>query len=327
MDSLAEWADEDDLHLALYCLYELHYRGFPDVDAGWEWEPTLLRLRRILEGRFEAALRDALEPGGSGAPLRGGPHAVADRVVTQLWSLAKPTGGGGGPSLSEWVRDHASLVHVRELFKHRSAYQLKEADPHTWAIPRLGGRAKAVLTAIQADEYGNGSPDDMHSSLFERTLLAVGLDPTPNAYLDEIPGWTLATTNLISLFGLHRRLRGCLVGHLALFEMTSTGPMGRYAVALQRLGLPPEARRFFDVHVEADEQHQQMAADGMVAGLLRSEPWLADDVLFGARALSLVEQRFTAAVLGAWSHGRSSLRPESTLAGQLTGPPPEEGAA
>ena len=27
----------------------------------------------------------------------------------------------------------------REIAVHRSGYQLKEADPHTWAIPRLNG--------------------------------------------------------------------------------------------------------------------------------------------------------------------------------------------
>jgi len=33
---------DDDLHLALYCCYELHYRGFDGVDPGWEWDPHLL---------------------------------------------------------------------------------------------------------------------------------------------------------------------------------------------------------------------------------------------------------------------------------------------
>ena len=35
---------------------------------------------------------------------------------------------------------------------------------------------------------------------------ALGLDPSYGAYLDLIPGVTLATVNLMSLFGLHRRL-------------------------------------------------------------------------------------------------------------------------
>jgi hypothetical protein len=299
----ASAAVEDELHLALYVMYELHYRGFPDVDADWEWEPTLLGLRRVAEQRFEAELR----AGAGESDVE--PISVSD----ELWKLAT---AGGGPSLSKWVAEHASTEHVRELFKHRSAYQLKEADPHTWGIPRLAGEAKAVMTAIQADEYGNGQSPDMHCALFARTMEAVGLDSSPNAYLDEIPGFTLATTNLISMFGLHRRLRGCLVGHLALFEMTSTGPMGRYSSALERLGIAAPARRFFDTHVTADEIHQHLAADGMVGGLMRSDPDLAADVVLGARCLTLVEQRFSSEILGCWTSGRTSLRQTVRLSDQ-----------
>src|ERR1044072_2354159 len=53
-------ADAEDLHLALYCCYELHYRGFAGVDDRWEWEPSLLALRGALEQRFEADLRRAV---------------------------------------------------------------------------------------------------------------------------------------------------------------------------------------------------------------------------------------------------------------------------
>lgn len=298
-DRLVGEADDEDLQLALYCMYELHYRGFRDVHPDWEWEPTLLAVRRAVERRFEEELRDTV------GPVAVRPEAVA----AELWRLAS---AGDGPSLSEWVLDRATLDHVTEFFKHRSAYQLKEADPHTWGIPHLAGEAKAVLTSIQADEYGNGTVDDMHSSLFACTMDAVGLDTTPNAYLDELPATTLATTNLVTMLGLHRRLRGALVGHLALFEMTSTGPMGRYSQALARLGLPAAARRFFDVHVLADEVHQHLAVDGMVGGLMSSEPHLASDVVRGARMLTLVERRFSGSLLAAWTEDRTSLREPAT---------------
>ncbi len=300
---LVDTAGEDDLHLALYCMYELHYRGFDRVDDRWEWQPSLLAVRDRAERRFEAELRSSV------GPLRVGPA----EAVRALWEMA---GGDGGPSLSGWMAAQGSLEQLRELFVHRSAYQLKEADPHTWGIPRLSGRAKAVMSAIQSDEYGGGRDLDMHATLFARTMADAGLDATPNAYLDFIPGFTLATTNLISMLGLHRRLRGALVGHLAMFEMTSIGPMSRYSQAIRRLGLPAGARRFFDVHVEADRVHQHLASEGMVAGLLDEEPELAPEVVFGARCLQEVEQRFTAELLSRWERGRSSLHHGSRPAGQ-----------
>jgi hypothetical protein len=124
-----------------------------------------------------------------------------------------------------------------------------------------------------------------------------------------LPGVTLATVNLISFFGLHRRWRGALVGHLAGFEMTSVVPMARYVATVDRLGLPPAARRFYAVHVTADAHHEVVAADGLVGGLAGREPELVPDILLGVRALAAVEGRFTAHLLGAWTAGRSSLRP------------------
>jgi hypothetical protein len=136
---------------------------------------------------------------------------------------------------------------------------------------------------------------------------AVGLDSTYGAYLDVLPGSTLATVNLISLFGLHRRWRGALAGHLALFELTSPLPNACYAAGLRRLGFGDEATRFFDEHVEADSVHEVIAVNDLAGGLARQEPELAADIIFGARALDAVERRFARALARAWNGGRSSL--------------------
>ena len=55
--AVAEPADpltDEDIQLALYVLYELHYRCFDGVDARWEWEPSLLALRATLERRWSS---------------------------------------------------------------------------------------------------------------------------------------------------------------------------------------------------------------------------------------------------------------------------------
>jgi hypothetical protein len=286
----------DDFQLALYILYELHYRGFAGVDEGWEWEPTMLALRRSLESAFEAALR---------CEVRTSQAATTSDFASQLEDAVKPA--PEAPSLSRYMEEHGTRAQFQELAIHRSAYQLKEADPHTWAIPRLAGGPKAAMVRIQHDEYGAGTAAEMHASLFAATMRALGLDPAYGTYLDLIPGPTLATVNLISLFGLHRRYRGALAGHLAAFEMTSPEPMARYDAALARLKLGADARRFYEVHVEADPQHARIAATELAAGLARNEPALAADILFGARALIAVEACFADYVLRRWQTGRSSL--------------------
>ena len=90
----------------------------------------------------------------------------------------------------------------------------------------------------------------------------------------------------MSLFGLHRRWRGAIVGHLALFEMTSSLPNRRYGNGLRRLGFGEEATDFFDEHVEADAVHEKIAAVDLAGGLVRASPSSRRDVLCGARALA-----------------------------------------
>jgi hypothetical protein len=140
-------------------------------------------------------------------------------------------------------------------------------------------------------------------------MAALGLDAGYGRYVDHLPAETLATVNLMSLCGLHRRLRGAIVGHLALFEMTSSLPNRRYAGGLRRLGFDlPQATRFFDEHVEADAVHENIAAVDLAGGLARQEPKLTSQILWGARALVAVETRWARHVMGAWEDGRCSLR-------------------
>jgi hypothetical protein len=160
---------------------------------------------------------------------------------------------------------------------------------------------------IQADEYGGGRPARMHAELFAKTMRGLGLDPTYGAYLDLLPGITLATVNLMSMFGLHRRLRGALAGHLAVFEMTSSVPNRRYGNALRRLGHGPEVTDFYDEHVEADAVHESIAAWDLGDGLARNEPELAADVIFGAQALLALESRWAQHLLDAWGSDDTSL--------------------
>lgn len=288
---------DEDLQLTLYCCYELHYRGFDGIDEGWEWEPSLLAFRAQLEQAFEDAVRDAVGEGRRTIP--------ADESDLALRAIVD---ADDAPSLSLYLAREGTLEQMLEFLIHRSAYQLKEADPHSWALPRLAGRPKAALVEVQADEYGGGRADRIHAELFARSMDALGLDSTYGAYLDRIPAPTLATVNLMSLFGLHRRLRGAIVGHLALFEMTSSIPNGRYAQALRRLGFDGAATDFFDEHVEADAVHESIAAVDLAGGLIRQDPRLAADVAFGAAALVELDGRWASSVLARWKHGSSSLR-------------------
>jgi hypothetical protein len=289
--------DDEDLHLALFVCYELAYRGWDGVDDRWEWDLDLLRVRAALEDCFED---DLLRLAGPRAPV------APEQVPSMLAAIVAEA--DDAPSLSGYLRGRATHGQFREFVTQRAVYHLREADPHTWAIPRLSGRPKGALIEIQLDEYGKGVVPRMHQELFKQTMRWFGLDTTYGAYVDSVGAATLATNNLMSLFGLHRRNRAALIGQLAAFEMTSSMPNRAYANGVRRLGGDREAAAFYDEHVEADAVHEQLAAHDLCGSFASAEPELAADILFGARCALALDARWAAGVLAAWDAGGSSLR-------------------
>lgn len=281
----------EDVQLALYTVYELHYRGFRGVDPRWEWDPALLRLRAVLEKTFLTELRTRAPGGGD-----------VDGVLADL--LVEPADGRG---VAHFLRDEGRWWQLREYLVHRSIYHHKEADPHALLIPRLQGQAKASLVAVEFDEYGGGRFTRMHSRLYADLMDEVGLDDGYLRYLDVVPAVMLATVNMMSLFGLHRALRGAMVGHFAAAEITTAPSAARMAAALERLGVGTRGTTFYTEHIEADAVHEQVLRHEVIGDLLRREPGLAADVVFGVQATELLEERFGEHVLGCWRAGRTSL--------------------
>lgn len=289
---------DDDAQLALWLLYELHYRGFDDVDPAREWDLDLLALRRELERALETRLREETAPVVDEACAHDGD------VAEQLFGMCAQD---DSPAAAQYARRSGEGEHLLELLAHRSVYQLKEADPQTWMLPRLSGRAKAALVQVQYDEYGCGRATDVHQRLFADTLSACGLRPEYGAYVDQAPACTLALSNTITMFGLHRRLLGAAAGHFATVEATSSLPSRHLARAVRRAGFGDDAARFFDEHVEADAVHEQMVARELCGTLVAEQPALRRDVLFGAAACLLTEARFSETLIASWSAGSSSL--------------------
>ena len=284
----------EDAQLTLYCLYELHYQGFAGVDPEREWDLDLLRVRQELELAFLAALRADVPPG--------------DDVEHEIAELLTEPVDAEGTGVSHHLLRAGEAWQLREYLAHRSIYHLKEADPQAWVIPRLPAAAKAGLVTVEYDEYGAGDPERVHSRLFAAMLRSTGLDDRYGAYLDLAPAETLAEVNMMSLFGLHRALRGALVGQFATVELTSSPGSERLVRAMAGMGFAPDASAFYAEHVEADAVHEQLMRRGVLQPLLAAEPELTPDVVFGIRASTFLAGRFENRLLTAWAHRRHSLR-------------------
>ncbi|GAA3721442.1 iron-containing redox enzyme family protein [Gordonia hankookensis] len=280
----------DDLQLALYVAFEMHYAGWAGIDDDREWDHDIIAYRRELERHFLDAVRADVGPVDE--------FSSAQIEMNRL--CVEPADGDG---VSFILRDSGSWRQFRDMFAMRSLYHLKEADPHAWAIPRLRGAAKAAFVAVEFDEFGGGHGEAVHQELFADLLAAADLRPDYLAYLEGAAGWVLAPVNLMSLFGLRRSMRGAAVGHLAATEITSPPGSQRLLSGLERLDAPEPCRHFYAEHVEADAVHEQILRNDVVGELVRDEPHLETDVVFGIRGFLLVEDAFDRGLRSVWEQG------------------------
>ena len=287
--------DDEDVQLALWIVYELHYRGFDRVPADREWDIGLVGLRKDIERRLEHELRARTRD-----QLSGLPSVVPSSgdIGKQLLDLVA---ADDSPSPAAFMQRHASRDQLLDYLRERSIQQLKESDPQSFVLPRLDGAAKVALAELQYDEYGGGRPDRLHSRMYADALEAAGLDRTYGAYIDKVSALSLTCTNAMTFFALNRRLRGAAMGHLAAFEASSSVPCRKIAAGLERVGFPPAVTAYFHEHVEADAVHEHVASSDICGAMVAEDPSLREDVLFGAATCLLLDALSGAELLDRWT--------------------------
>jgi hypothetical protein len=269
-----------DLQLALYVSYELHHRGFADVDPRWEWDPGVLQFRARLEEAFGTALRE--DVGDVSA-------CTADDEIRRL--CTRPS------ALADYLREHGTWTQMREYFVHRSVHRLKIDDAGAWAT--------YAMTPAEFDQSVSGTPQRAPRCRFADVLSAAGLDDSYLHYLDEVTPEALALVNMMSMFGLHRNLRGAATGQVAATKITIRRASAGLLDALLRLGAPQPCVQFYRDHAATSDAPPRCET---VGALLEREPELEPDVVLGIRAFELLEDRFANRLLTCWADGRSSLR-------------------
>lgn len=282
---------DEDTQLALWMIYELHYRGFDRVPADREWDLGLLGLRRAIERRFELELRAATRDRLHEVPADGD---IGERLLDLV-------AADDGPSTATFLQRRASREQLLDYLRERSIQQLKESDPQSFVLPRLDGAAKAALAELQYDEYGGGRPERLHATMYADALEAAGLDRRYGAYINEVSAASLASSNVMTMFGLSRRLRGAAMGHLAAFEASSSVPSRKIAAGMERAGFPDAVTAYFHEHVEADAVHEHVASSDICGAMVAEDPSLRADVLFGAATCLHLDAHSGAELLGRWT--------------------------
>lgn len=120
---------------------------------------------------------------------------------------------------ARWEQALRSLTETTQPAELSADGQAELRRHHAFWQPRR--EMRSVLRDMQGDAYGARS-SRAHSVLFTVTLRDV--DPVG---VDEMPALTLSLVNALSLFGLHQRLVGALVGFLTAVDTIGGDPFAQ----------------------------------------------------------------------------------------------------
>jgi hypothetical protein len=290
-------------HRSLYLLYAQDAWSPLSAPRANQHDLTIAAVLLELEAGFERQLaRVPLPDDLPEDPEAFGPW-LADLALERELPQLPPTGMG------PYIRDHITLDQLKEIVAQRSLFFLKEPDPWAMVIPSLQGPAKAGLLDLLLDEYGWGRHDHMHSTVYEDLMRRLELDTTYDAYFERTSWQVLASMNLQGMYARHRRLCRRMYGYIYLVEADSPGSMKNYIAGYNRLGIDDEDfLKFYDLHITADEGHQDVALNEVVMPVVRAEPAAMAEVARGVLEGHVVHRTFSQHLHDCFTTGRSSLR-------------------
>ena len=172
--------------------------------------------------------------------------------------------------------------------------------------PAAGGRAKAALVEVQYDEYGAGDPNRLHHAPLRRGPGGVRAEPPSAAPTSTTPPpEVLEQNNAMSLFGLHRRLRGAAARPLRRVRGDQLAALAADGAGLR--AARPAAGAWSTTTTSTSRPTRCTSSWPCATSAARwsaDEPDLADDVFLGAFTCLDLEDRVAGRVAGAL--GRSA---------------------
>jgi len=275
-----EPAGARDRFTTLLHIYDLHTAPLERIGeaARWQHHPAVAALKQACESAWLAelealALPDDLSDADPVDAMRA--LAARDRL----------------PTVYKWLARTATWDEVVHFLALEGGPDAGFDDLVATCQVGLSGPAKMELATNYWDEMGNGSPDDVHTTLHDRLAAAIDMPRIP---MDEQPVSALARSAFGGLLATNRWLQPEMLGALGLIELQA-GPRCRLVVqAFERCGAPEAAYPFYEVHAEVDPRHGKDWLDKAIEPTVRDHPEWGERIVRGALWRSVVNAEFLA---------------------------------
>ncbi|MDQ1748673.1 MAG: hypothetical protein QOD07_2936 [Frankiaceae bacterium] len=269
---------ERDRYTTLLRIYDLHTAPLDRVGpaARWQHHPAVAALKQTCESAWLAELEKVELP----ADLAGADAVDAMRALAARDRL---------PIVYKWLARTATWDEVVHFLALEGGPDAGFDDLVATCQIGLSGSAKMELATNYWDEMGDGSPDDVHTTLHDRLAAAIEMPTVP---LDEQPVSALARSAFGGLLATNRWLQPEMLGALGLIELQA-GPRCRLVLqAFDRCGAPAAAYPFYEVHAEVDPRHGKDWLEKAIEPTVREQPGWGARIVRGALWRSVVNAEF-----------------------------------
>jgi pyrroloquinoline quinone (PQQ) biosynthesis protein C len=142
----------------------------------------------------------------------------------------------------------------------------KAATAHKKAFPGLiynmpDDRVRLQLIEILREEYGYGEETRVHANILRKFVLGLGLSVEAILSMPSVPGVSAFSHDVDEIWTRGDPIKAFGV-HFALEFLAANMHKAFYA-GVQTLGLGPDDIEYFQIHSVAEDQHSELAAEGM----------------------------------------------------------------
>jgi len=194
------------------------------------------------------------------------------------WFVAlRDHGPGQGDPLFPWLAENADHDAMLWFLRQEMAGEAGFDDVVAVAMVRMPARAKMEMAHNLWDEFGRGNPQGVHGHLLDRMAECLHL----SCRIEDAVWEALALGNLMAGMTVERRAY-LAVGALGAIELTAPDRVACVAKGMRRLGMPPEARRYFELHAALDIEHSRRWNEEVLHTLVSEDPRTAPLLAQGA---------------------------------------------
>lgn len=259
-----------ELHLRLAHFNEKRFRpGF--INDDWRADLAEELEMRELEGEMVEAARADLAEQIARVP------EDADAFMDWFEGL-RDTGPGQNDALFPWLASSASLEAMRWFVSQEIGGEAGFDDLVALAQIRLPTQPKLEMARNYWDEMGRGKEPGMHGPMLERIGQHLGV----RARIDATVWESLALANMMAALASNRRYTYQAIGALGAIEMTAPGRVSQVNEGLKRLGVPAQARQYFQLHAGLDIEHSKAWNREVIRPLVEQNPRTARPLAEGA---------------------------------------------